>query len=203
MSPTPAARTGPQAATRSSGRDLGGRGGGVGGVPAPALLRRDRRGARWLRVVAGRTPWPLGDRRRGRVHARRSRPRPAPRLVRLELTSHRRLSRRAVSPNVGVWTDEPDDEREVEPDASTEEPWERPIDKFRRGAAGSVIAAGLLGVRDALEGRPEKEEPAIVADAPSPSSTTSTSCSTSSTPSARGRSSTCRRRSTTTVTPIG
>ena len=48
------------------------------------------------------------------------------------------------------------------------ETWERPIDKFRRGAAGSVIAAGLLGVRDALEGRPEKEEPAIVADAPEP-----------------------------------
>ena len=49
-----------------------------------------------------------------------------------------------------------------------EDRWERPIDKFRRGAAGSVIAAGLLGVRDALEGRPEKEEPAIVADAPEP-----------------------------------
>ncbi len=46
--------------------------------------------------------------------------------------------------------------------------WERPIDKFRRGAAGSVIAAGLLGVRDALEGRPEKEEPAIVTQAPEP-----------------------------------
>jgi hypothetical protein len=44
------------------------------------------------------------------------------------------------------------------------EPWERPIDRFRRGAAGSVIAAGLLGVRDALEGRPEKEEPAIVSE---------------------------------------
>jgi hypothetical protein len=31
-----------------------------------------------------------------------------------------------------------------------------------------VIAAGLLGVRDALEGRPEKEEPAIVSEAPEP-----------------------------------
>lgn len=30
-----------------------------------------------------------------------------------------------------------------------------------------MIAAGLLGVRDALEGRPEREEPAIVAEAPS------------------------------------
>ncbi|HEX4529674.1 MAG TPA: hypothetical protein VIA11_09655 [Acidimicrobiia bacterium] len=48
------------------------------------------------------------------------------------------------------------------------EVWERPIDRFRRGAAGSVIAAGLLGVRDALEGRPEKEEPAIVSEAPEP-----------------------------------
>jgi hypothetical protein len=48
------------------------------------------------------------------------------------------------------------------------ESWERPIDKFRRSAAGSVIAAGLLGVRDALEGRPEKEEPAIVSEAPEP-----------------------------------
>jgi len=47
-------------------------------------------------------------------------------------------------------------------------PWERPIDKFRRSGAGTVIAAGLLGVRDALEGRPEREEPAIVADAPEP-----------------------------------
>ena len=53
-------------------------------------------------------------------------------------------------------------------DAVTPEPWERPIDKFRRGAAGSVIAAGLLGLRDAMEGRPEKEEPAIVSEAPEP-----------------------------------
>lgn len=46
--------------------------------------------------------------------------------------------------------------------------WERPIDRFRRSSAGSVIAAGLLGVRDALEGRPEREEPAIVTQAPEP-----------------------------------
>ena len=44
--------------------------------------------------------------------------------------------------------------------------WERPVDKFKRTAAGSVVTAGLLGLRDALEGRPEKEEPAIVAEAP-------------------------------------
>ncbi len=48
--------------------------------------------------------------------------------------------------------------------SSTE--WERPVDKFKRSAAGSVVAAGLLGLRDALEGRPEKEEPAIVSEAP-------------------------------------
>lgn len=29
-----------------------------------------------------------------------------------------------------------------------------------------MIAAGLLGLRDALEGRPEREEPAIVSEAP-------------------------------------
>ncbi len=46
--------------------------------------------------------------------------------------------------------------------------WERPIDRFRRSSAGTVIAAGLLGVRDALEGRPEREEPAIVSEAPEP-----------------------------------
>jgi hypothetical protein len=65
--------------------------------------------------------------------------------------------------------DDPEPE-EQDPAAETDpaEPWERPIDKFRRGAAGSVIAAGLLGVRDALEGRPEKEEPAIVSEAPEP-----------------------------------
>jgi hypothetical protein len=44
--------------------------------------------------------------------------------------------------------------------------WERPVDRFKRTAAGTVVAAGLLGLRDALEGRPEKEEPAIVAEAP-------------------------------------
>lgn len=42
----------------------------------------------------------------------------------------------------------------------------RPIDRFRHTAAGTVVAAGLLGLRDALEGRPEKEEVAIVNEAP-------------------------------------
>jgi hypothetical protein len=43
---------------------------------------------------------------------------------------------------------------------------ERPVDRFRRSTAGTVVAAGLFGLRDALEGRPEREEPAIVVDAP-------------------------------------
>jgi hypothetical protein len=67
--------------------------------------------------------------------------------------------------------DRADEDRAFEDRADVDaesEPWERPIDRFRRGAAGSVIAAGLLGMRDALEGRPEKEEPAIVTEAPEP-----------------------------------
>jgi hypothetical protein len=43
---------------------------------------------------------------------------------------------------------------------------ERPVDRFRRSATGAVVAAGMLGLRDALEGRPEKEEVAIVNEAP-------------------------------------
>lgn len=66
--------------------------------------------------------------------------------------------------------DDPETPESVTPESSDaeSEPWERPIDRFRRSSAGTVIAAGLLGVRDALEGRPEREEPAIVADAPEP-----------------------------------
>ena len=54
-----------------------------------------------------------------------------------------------------------------EPDGG-EEPIseDRPVDRFRRSATGAVVAAGLLGLRDALEGRPEKEEVAIVNEAP-------------------------------------
>jgi hypothetical protein len=66
-------------------------------------------------------------------------------------------------------TSDPDRDAEAtDSDATDSEPFERPIDRFRRSGAGTVIAAGLLGVRDALEGRPEREEPAIVADAPAP-----------------------------------
>ena len=42
----------------------------------------------------------------------------------------------------------------------------RTVDRFRRSASGAVVAAGLLGLRDALEGRPEKEEVTIVNEAP-------------------------------------
>jgi MOSC domain-containing protein YiiM len=52
-------------------------------------------------------------------------------------------------------------------DAEREEHYERPVDRFRRGAAGSVIAAGLLGLRDAMEGRPQREETVITSEAPS------------------------------------
>ena len=48
-----------------------------------------------------------------------------------------------------------------------DEPFERPVDRFRRGAVGGVLAAGLLGIADALEGRPRKEEVVIVQEAPS------------------------------------
>jgi hypothetical protein len=64
--------------------------------------------------------------------------------------------------------DEPPEQADASEVGAEAEAWERPIDKFRRSGAGTVIAAGLLGVRDALEGRPEREEPAIVADAPEP-----------------------------------
>ena len=74
--------------------------------------------------------------------------------------------------------DRPDDDEYAASDALIDEALEagegdepappRPVDRFRRSALGSVAAAGLLGLRDALEGRPEKEEPAIVVDAPQP-----------------------------------
>ncbi len=47
-------------------------------------------------------------------------------------------------------------------------PTTRPVDKFRRTAVGSVVAAGLFGLRDALEGRPEREQTAVVSEARTP-----------------------------------
>lgn len=55
-----------------------------------------------------------------------------------------------------------DDETEVE----ATDAGDRPVERFRRSATGAVVAAGLLGLRDALEGRPEKEEVTIVNEAP-------------------------------------
>src|SRR5690606_19373890 len=45
-------------------------------------------------------------------------------------------------------------------------PFERPVDRFRTTAVGTVVAAGLLGLAQALEGRPPREEVAIVQEAP-------------------------------------
>jgi hypothetical protein len=64
-----------------------------------------------------------------------------------------------------------DPEEHDEPSAPADEREEsgsdgRPVDRFRRSATGAVVAAGLLGLRDALEGRPEKEEVTIVNEAP-------------------------------------
>jgi hypothetical protein len=55
---------------------------------------------------------------------------------------------------------------EAVPEQAEREADGRPVDRFRRSATGAVVAAGLLGLRDALEGRPEKEEVTIVNEAP-------------------------------------
>ena len=62
--------------------------------------------------------------------------------------------------------DDAEEPEESEDGAEPDEEWVRPIDKFRRTAAGSVMAAGLLGIRDVIEGRPQKEEAAIISEAP-------------------------------------
>jgi hypothetical protein len=61
------------------------------------------------------------------------------------------------------------DEEPADGEGPAEEHWERPVDRFRRTAAGSVLAAGMLGLADALEGRPERERPAIMSEAGEPS----------------------------------
>jgi hypothetical protein len=45
------------------------------------------------------------------------------------------------------------------------EPFERPIDRFRRSTVGSVLAASMLGLAEVLEPQ-KKEEIAIVSEAP-------------------------------------
>src|SRR5439155_6708868 len=64
----------------------------------------------------------------------------------------------------------PDGEPTTDEGSAEEEHWERPVDRFRRTAAGSVLAAGMLGLAEALEGRPERERPAIMSEAGEPSS---------------------------------
>lgn len=53
----------------------------------------------------------------------------------------------------------------IDPDAPNSEQFVRPVDRFRRTAAGTVVAAGLLGLRDVLEARSERDKPAIVSEA--------------------------------------
>lgn len=61
---------------------------------------------------------------------------------------------------------------EPAPDPSTDdtgpddEHYERPVDRFRATAVGSIVAAGLFGLAEVLEGRPPREEAAIVQEAP-------------------------------------
>jgi hypothetical protein len=70
----------------------------------------------------------------------------------------------------GAWGDEEELDALADPDAEPdagEEHYDRPIDKFRRTSGGAVLAAGLLGVADALEGRKvDRDQPAIVQEAP-------------------------------------
>ena len=66
-----------------------------------------------------------------------------------------------------------DDDRDLEPEPVTDdrsigddEPFERPVDRFRATAVGSIVAAGLFGLAEVLEGRAPREEAAIVQEAP-------------------------------------
>ena len=67
-----------------------------------------------------------------------------------------------------IHRDEPEDVEGVDDETEVEatDAGDRPVERFRRSATGAVVAAGLLGLRDALEGRPEKEEVTIVNEAP-------------------------------------
>lgn len=61
---------------------------------------------------------------------------------------------------------EPESDAEVDAEVDAADGWERPVDRFRRTATGSVLAAGLLGLGNALQGRPDREEVTIVSEAP-------------------------------------
>lgn len=61
---------------------------------------------------------------------------------------------------------EDDLDRLEDPDARTEVRPDRAVDRFRRSSAGAVLAAGMFGLRDALEGRPESDDIEIVGTAP-------------------------------------
>jgi hypothetical protein len=66
-----------------------------------------------------------------------------------------------------IHRDEPEDVEGVDDgEGEGADSGDRPVDRFHRSATGAVVAAGLLGLRDALEGRPEKEEVTIVNEAP-------------------------------------
>ena len=66
----------------------------------------------------------------------------------------------------GDRADQPGDRGEADACPPATEPFERPVDRFRRTAAGTAIAAGMFGLRDALEGRPEREETVMEIPAP-------------------------------------
>ena len=71
-----------------------------------------------------------------------------------------------TEPDAPDLPDEPAAAEDAGEDTGEDAEWTRPVDRFRRSAVGSVVAAGLFGVRDALEGRPKQEEVTIVSEAP-------------------------------------
>ncbi len=89
-----------------------------------------------------------------------------------------------------IHRDEPEGEdvdTEIEREVEGTDAGDRPVDRFRRSATGAVVAAGLFGLRDALEGRPEKEEVTIVNEAPATApKTTPARAGARATPTRRG-----------------
>jgi len=53
---------------------------------------------------------------------------------------------------------EPVDGEEAEPEQTDGDAGDRPVDRFRRSSGGAVVAAGLLGLRDALEVAPRRKK---------------------------------------------